>query len=217
MGNINITRIFKFVSSAPFTNFTILNFACLNVIFTSALLYSGKRWAVMMKTWIPSEHIRSAMFSTPIKTTGSGQSTSDVEAPSGSMWRWSFQWGTAAAFRTCQAPVKRHLTCIITSLMPTQPLESLPLGWRTPGSKSTPLQQMRASLRWISGAESWRLTLRYAASVPCPGMASTLHSRTMVAVCLLLLSASFTGSALASSQMGHSFKKHFQEQKAPRW
>lgn len=171
----------------------------------------------MMKTWTPSEHIRSAMFLTPTKTIGYEQNTSDVAVPSGSTWRWSFQWGTAAAFLTCQAPVKRHLTFIIMSLMQTQPLESLRLGWRTPGSKLTQLQQTRASPKSTSGAESWRLILRSAALVPCLVMASTSHSRTMVAVCLLSLSASFTGSALASSQMVHSFKKRFQEQKAPLW
>ena len=178
---------------------------------------SGKRWAVTTKTWTPSEHIRSAMFLTPIKTTGFEPSISGGAAPSAATWRWSSQWGTAAAFPTCPAPAKRPLTSIITSLTRTQPLEALRLGWRTPGSKWTPSQQTRASPRWTSGAESWRSTPRCAASAPCLGTASTSPFRTTAAACLSLLSASFTASALVSSQTGRFSKKHCREQKVPPW
>lgn len=110
--------------------------------------YSGRRWAVMMKTWIPSGLTKSAMFSTTIRTTGYGQSTSGVAVRSGSMLRWNSQWGTAAASLMCQAPVKRRLTFITMNQILTQPPETHRLGWRTPGSRSTLLQLTRASPRW---------------------------------------------------------------------
>lgn len=165
-------------------------------IYSMSLINSGKRWAVMMKTWTPSGRTKSVMFSTPIRTTGYGQNTSGVAVRSESTWRWSSLLGTAVAFLMFQAPVKRLLTYITMNLILIQPPEHHHRGWRTPGSRLTPLQQMRASPRSTLGAEWWRLTLRFEALAQCHGMAFTWPSKIMAAACLSSLFVSSTGSVL---------------------